>query len=140
MFEKILIANDGSAGAIRALRVAVDLAKKYGAELHSISVEEKLPHYAATVGEVEEVKREADRYFKKVNDEAAEIALKEGVELHTHVRAGHGVETIVGLAKEGAFDLLIIGFVGHSRLFETVWGSTSRSITRHAPCTVVVVK
>lgn len=57
MFKKILIANDGSAGARLALKVAIDLAKKYNAELHSISVEEGVPHYAATIGEVEEFKR-----------------------------------------------------------------------------------
>jgi len=63
MFKKILIANDGSEGAKHALQVAIDLAKKYNAELHSISVEEGVPHYAATIGEVEEFRREANEFF-----------------------------------------------------------------------------
>lgn len=50
MFKKILIANDGSEGARKALKVAVDIAKQYGSELHSIAVEEGVPHYAATIG------------------------------------------------------------------------------------------
>ncbi len=140
MFKKILIANDGSAGARLALRVAVDLAKRYGAELHSISVEEGIPHYAATIGEVDEFKKEANEYFKKVNDDAIELAKKEGIELRPHVITGHEVETIVNFARDGEFDLLVIGFMGHSRIFGRVWGSTSQSITRLAPCTVVVVK
>lgn len=49
MFKKILIANDGSEGSKKALKVAIDLAKKDNAELHSISVEEGVPHYAATI-------------------------------------------------------------------------------------------
>jgi nucleotide-binding universal stress UspA family protein len=140
MFRKILIANDGSGGAKHALKVAIDLAIKYGSELHSISVEEGVPHYAATIGEVEEFRKEANDYFKKINDEAVEEAKKEGIELHTKVQAGHEVETIVHYAKEGNFDLLVIGFMGHSKIFGRVWGSTSQNITKLSPCTVIVVK
>ncbi|MEW6570745.1 MAG: universal stress protein [Nitrospirota bacterium] len=140
MFKKILIANDGSTGAKRALQVAIDLAKRYSAELHSISVEEGVPHYAVTVGEVEEFRKEANEYFKKINDEAVELAKKEGIRLHIKVQAGHEVETIVHYAKEGKFDLLVIGFMGHSKIFGRVWGSTSQNIAKLAPCTVVVVK
>ncbi|MGD0112698.1 MAG: universal stress protein [Armatimonadota bacterium] len=53
MLRKILIANDGSAGARRTLEVAADATACYGAELHSISVEEDLPKYAAAIGEVD---------------------------------------------------------------------------------------
>lgn len=140
MFKKILIANDGSAGAKLALKVAIDLAKRYNAKLHSISVEEGVPHYAATIGEVEEFRKEANGYFKKINDEAVEMAKKEGVKLNIKVMPGHEVETIVNYAKEGEFDLLVIGFMGHSKIFGRIWGSTSQNLTKLAPCTVMVVK
>ena len=140
MFKKILIANDGSDSAKHALQVAIDLSKKYNADLHSISVEEGIPHYAATIGEVEEFKQEANNYFRKVNEEAVEMAKKEGVKLHTKVLPGHEVETVVNYAKDGKFDLLVIGFMGHSKIFGRVWGSTSQNITKLAPCTVIVVK
>ena len=141
MFKKILIANDGSEGAKHALKVAIDLAKKYSSgELHSISVEEGVPHYAATIGEVEEYRKEANDFFRNINDEAAEEAKKAGITLHAKVQAGHEVETIVNYAKEGKFDPLIIGFMGHSKIFGRVWGSTSQNITKLSPCTVVVVK
>lgn len=140
MFKKILIANDGSEGARHALKVALDLARKYGAELHSISVEEGVPHYAATIGEVDEYKKEANGFFNKINDEAKEEARKEGIELHTNVQAGHEVETIINYARGGNFDLLVVGFMGHSKIFGRVWGSTSQNITKLSPCTVIVVK
>jgi nucleotide-binding universal stress UspA family protein len=50
MFTRILVAYDGSDGAKAALRIGIGLAKSLGTELHSISVEEHLPHYAATIG------------------------------------------------------------------------------------------
>jgi len=140
MFKKILIANDGSEGAKHALKVAISLAKRYNAELHSISVEEHVPRYAATIGEVIEFKKEANGFFREINDEAIEEAKREGIELQAKVQAGHEVETIVNCAKDGKFDLLVIGFMGHSKIFGRVWGSTSQNITKLAPCTVIVVK
>jgi len=56
------------------------------------------------------------------------------------VLVGHEVETIINFCKEGDYDLLVIGFMGHSRIFERVWGSTSQNLTRLAPCSVLVVK
>ena len=139
MFKKILVGNDGSEGAKKALKVAIEVAKRYGAELHSISVEEDLPHYAATVGEVLEAKEEKNHYFTGLNEGAREIAAKEGVTLHTKVMAGHEVQTIVDYAREHHFDLVVIGFMGHSKIYDRVWGSTSQNITRLVPCTVIVV-
>jgi nucleotide-binding universal stress UspA family protein len=140
MFNKILVANDGSEGAKKALQVAVDVAKRYQADLHQLSVEEHLPHYAATVGEVVEAKQEAAEYFRKVIHEAKIVAQAQGVTLHEHVLPGHEVETIVTFLKDHGFDLLVIGFMGHSKVFGRIWGSTSQNLTTLSPCTVLVVK
>src|SRR5919109_773995 len=140
MFHKILVANDGSEGAKKAVQTAVDLARRYDAELHQISVEEHLPHYAATVGEVVEAKQEAAEYFRTVIRDAQLLAQAHGVALKGHVLPGHEVETIVTFAKDHGFDLLVIGFMGHSKIFGRIWGSTSQNITKLAPCTVMVVK
>lgn len=140
MFRKILVANDGSEGANKAVQVAIDLAKRYEAELHEISIEEHLPHYAATVGEVVEAKQEAVDYFRRVTKEAEQAALAHGLRLTSHVVPGHEVETIVKFAKEHGFDLLVIGFMGHSKIFGRIWGSTSQNLTKLSPCTVLVVK
>ncbi|TLY26636.1 MAG: universal stress protein [Nitrospirae bacterium] len=140
MFRKILVANDGSDGAKKAVHVAIDLAKRYEAELHEISVEEHLPHYAATVGEVVEAKQEAAEYFRQVIREAEQAAVAHGVRLTSHVVPGHEVETIVTFAKNYGVDLLVIDFMGHSKIFGRIWGSTSQNLTKLSPCTVLVVK
>lgn len=140
MFRKILVANDGSEGAKKALLKAVDLAKRYEAELHQICVEEKLPHYAAAVGEVVEAKQEAADYFRQVTREAESAAQAQGVRLTSHVVPGHEVETVVTFAKDQGMDLLVIGFMGHSKIFGRIWGSTSQNLTKLSPCTVLVVK
>jgi nucleotide-binding universal stress UspA family protein len=140
MFKKILVAYDGSEGARTALRVGIGLAKSLGAELHSISVEEHLPHYAATIDEVEDAKDRIDTYFRTLTKEARDQALLAGVELQTVVRQGHEVEMIITYARAGHFDLLLAGYHGHSRIFDRLIGSTAQSIVRLSPCSVLLAK
>jgi len=140
LFKKILVAYDGSPGSQRALKAAIELADQSDAELHCISVEEKLPYYAATLGEVEEAKAERDAYFEKLIQEARQMAWDHDVELHSKVVPGHEVETIITAAKDGNFDLLIVGFVGHSNVFGRVMGSTTQNLSRLSPCSVLIVK
>jgi nucleotide-binding universal stress UspA family protein len=140
MFEKILVANDGSAGGMKALDVAIELAAMCNAHIESLSVEEALPHYAATIGEVEETKRQKDAFFEDLRARSQERAEARGVKLRFHVVPGHEVETIVRHCKEGEFDLLVIGFLGHSSVWGRIWGSTSQNLARLAPCSVLIVK
>ena len=140
VFRKILVAYDGSPGARRALNAAIELADQSDAEVHCISVEEKLPYYAATLGEVEEAKAERDAYFEKLVQEARQMAWDHEVELHSKVVPGHEVETIITEARDGKYDLLVVGFVGHSNVFGRVMGSTTQNLSRLSPCSVLIVK
>ena len=140
MFSKILVANDGSEGGKKAFAAALVMAKKFGAEIHSISVKERPSHYAETVGEVMEEQEEADMFFGRVTGEAIMRAKQEGLDLRCVVLPGHEVETIIRFARDGHFDLLVIGFMGHSRVFDRFWGGSSQNLTRLAPCPVLVVK
>lgn len=141
MFKNILIANDGSDGAKKALRAAIALAKTFGASLQSISIKERPSHYAETVGEVMEEQEEADKFYARVNAEAKALAVEEGLnELKCTVLPGHEVETIIRFARDGGFDLLVVGFMGHSRAFGRTWGGTSQNLVKTSPCSVLVAK
>lgn len=140
MFRKILVGNDGSDGARKALHAALTLAARDGAELHEISVEEHLPRYGALMGEVVEAKQEARDFFRRVTQDAEAAAAAQGVTLTSHVVPGHPVEAVTKFAKDGNFDLLVVGFTGHSNIFGRIWGGTSQNLVRLSPCTVLVVK
>lgn len=140
MFQKILVGNDGSDGARKALETALALAKRNGAELHAISVEEHLPRYGALMGEVVEARQEARDFFYRVTQEAEAAAAAQHLALISHVMPGHPVEAITKFAREGGFDLLIVGFTGHSNIFGRIWGGTSQNLVRLSPCAVLVVK
>jgi len=137
--EKILHGLDGSPGSLAALEEAVRLAKAFDAELHTISVEE-VPHYAGAIGEVVEEKELAKHKFHEAIARARDMARREGVAIRSHVIVGHEVKTIVEFIKAHRFDLLVVGFMGHSAIYERVMGSTCQSLVRLAPCSVLVVK
>jgi len=139
MHSKILLAQDGSEGAFKALAEAIDLAKHYDAELHTISVEE-IPHYAGTVGEVIEEQDWENHRFQEAVQRSREVAAAAGVEIRPHILIGHEVKTILEFIKAHDFDLLVAGFMGHSALYDRAMGSTCQSLVRLAPCSVLVVK
>ena len=139
MFKRIVIANDGSKGGFKALALACDLAKQHGAALHMISVEE-LPNIPASIDEVIETKTEENHKFHDVLAQARTIAKKKAVKFDAEVVAGHAVAAVVAYVKAKKADLLVVGFVGHSALYERIIGSTADRLLRLSPCPVLVVK
>ena len=140
MFRKILLAFDGSEGANRALAVGIDLAKIHGAELWAVAVQEKLPRFSGTIDEVQEEKQFANEQYGKLL-EAAKVRAKEaGIELKTLMRPGHPAQTIISAAKEGKFDLVLVGHTGLSGVWAAFLGTTAEKVSRHAPCSVLIVR
>jgi nucleotide-binding universal stress UspA family protein len=140
VFEKILVAHDGSGGAQKAFDAAVELASQLKAKLHMISVEENIPRYAETMVEIDDEKDAEDSYFGQLAAQAKRRAALRNVALEISIVPGHEVKAIVDFAAQGAFDLLVIGCHGHSRIYEHFWGGTSQNLARMAPCSVMIVK
>jgi len=139
VFSKILHANDGSAGAFKALEVALSMARHYRSELHMVAVEE-VQWLPGTREEVLGDKELADHRFEGVIARAKEQARKQRVKLTTHLLVGHPVKAIVDFVGRNGFDALVVGYVGHSQLYSALVGSTAERLVRLAPCTIVVVK
>lgn len=138
-FARIVVAIDGSRGASRALSTTLELARLTGATVTALTVEGPLPVYAATIGEVDEVKRQKDRFFEGVAAEARDEADRAGVTLDVEVRAGHAAELITSYAAEHGADLVVVGHKGHF-LQDYVLGSTADRVAHHALCPVMIVK
>jgi nucleotide-binding universal stress UspA family protein len=138
-FERILVAIDGSEASNRAFSKAVELAALTRADLIALAVEGPLPAYAATVGEVDEVKREKDAFFNTLAAHAKDEAERASVPLEVEVRAGHAAELIVRYAIETNVDLIVLGHRGHF-LRDHVLGSTADRVSEHAGCPVMIVR
>jgi nucleotide-binding universal stress UspA family protein len=138
-FERILVAIDGSDASDRAFAKALELAQVTDAQLTALAIEGPLPAYAATVGEVDEVKREKDIFFSALAVRAHDQAQKLGIELEVELRAGHAAEVISDFADRGGFDLVVLGHRGHF-LRDHLLGSTADRVAEHAPCPVMIVR
>lgn len=138
-FERILVAIDGSEASNHAFTKAVELAQLTSGYLHALAVEGPLPAYAATIGEVEEVKREKDAFFGELCARAREQAEAAGVPIEVELRPGHAAEVIVTVANETSADLIVLGHRGHF-LRNHLLGSTADRVAENAGCPVMIVR
>jgi len=139
VFNKILVAVDGSRVARKSLEAAIDLAQRYRASLCALSVVQ-LPEYSAAIGEVKEAQEEGRKFFERILEEGAALAEEEGVTMETRVMFGHPAEVIIRVARQEKFDLIVIGYKGTSEIRKFLLGSVSDRVSDHAPCTVMLIK
>ncbi len=139
MFNKILNANDGSDTGFRSFSLALSMAKLHNSELHMVCVEE-VPYMPEFVQEVDELDENAARRIKALVKRAEEMAEGEQVKLSAHVIKGHPVRDILKLADDLGVDLVVIGAVGHSAIYERLIGSKADRIMQLAKCPVLVAK
>jgi nucleotide-binding universal stress UspA family protein len=139
MFNKILVAIDGSPASEKALAAAVDLAAHYKADLTAISVA-VVPEVVGMVDEVDELRQGAEAHFRQIGAAAVEYARSRGVALRSVVVRGHAADAIVRYAESEGMNLVVIGQHGHSRITRFFLGSTSDRVSEHSPCTVMIVK
>lgn len=139
MLNSILVTNDGSEGGFKALAFALDLARVHGSRLHMICVEE-LPDFPASIDEVVEEKMEANGKFNAVTDRAQRLARLKDIDLEVHVVVGRPVQTVVEFVKSEGIEHLVVGFMGHTALYDRIIGGTAERLIRLAPCSVTVVK
>jgi nucleotide-binding universal stress UspA family protein len=140
MFDQILIAHDGSDSARKAFDVAVEITARLGARLRMICVEEEIPRHAEVIDELQDAKDRADSYFGQLAEHCRTRAAMHSVDLESAIVPGHAVRAIGDFIQENGIDLLVIGFTGHSRIYEHIWGGTAHNLTSTVRCNVLVVK
>lgn len=139
MFRKILVGYDGSAHAQQALKVALDLANKYGAAVTAVSVAH-VPDFADTRDEINGAIHDAERFYAQSLVRARELAERENVTLETKIVPGHPADALVHLAEKEGYDLIVVGDRGLSGVKRYLLGSVSEKTVRYAHCPVLVIK
>ena len=139
MFEKILVAIDGSPASEKALEAAVDLMRHYQADLTAVGVA-VLPEVVGMVDEVDELRQSADDRFRQIGEAAVNYARSRGVGLRFVVLRGHVADAILRYAEAEEVGLIVLGQHGHSRIARFLLGSTSDRVSEHCHCSVLIVK
>ena len=136
MIHNLLIGYDGSAASEAAFDLALDLARRYGADLHVLAVA-RPPEFGEDV-ETEAVIEQTQRHFDQVLQPLQ--ARVEGVRAHFQVVVGHPAEQLVLYAERHHIDHIVVGHRGHSRFDRWLMGSVAKRVVSYAPCAVTVVR
>ncbi|MGC9346470.1 MAG: universal stress protein [Candidatus Bathyarchaeales archaeon] len=155
MFEKVLVPLDGSEHSYRALEIAIQIAKRFDGKItlihvYSVTVRPVFMPEPTTLtpprvpvvtpiefSKVVEASRNAGANILADGEKSVKA---EGVQVETLLKEGHTVQEILRTAREGKFDLIVIGARGISKIKEILLGSVSDGVIRNAPCPVLVTK
>jgi nucleotide-binding universal stress UspA family protein len=139
MFNKILVAYDGSPHSDRALDTALALAKYTQSELVLVHAHDKIPSYLGDPNFQQAVNR-AVIAGRELLDTAAKRARAAGVQVMTNVLEGPPAEAILRVAEAEHCDLIVMGSRGLGQLKGLLLGSVSERVLQHAAIPVMIVR
>lgn len=132
LYQKILVPIDGSEHSKRALNEAIRIAKMTSGNITLLNVQSnraKIPSATSS-----------DATNSIILNDSKRIAEAEGVQADTLLQEGSVVDTIVKTAKDGNYDLIVVGARGLSKFEELLLGSISHGVLEKAPCPVIVTR
>ena len=150
-YKNILFCTDFSEDANIAFLHALNLARKYGAELHIIHIPHSPYRYTKQVvdEDIPDGKSEDGQAFfdQKIIDEAR-IRLRSEYESRMgdfksykfEVACGAADIEIIRYAKQNNIDLIVMGALGKPDVDKTERGSTVASVSRYAHCHVMAIR
>ncbi len=146
MLKKILVAVDLSKVSEEVFAYGCSLALRLGVHASFIHV---MPHPTLWKGyepwlppeidmEISEIARKKlEYYFKKAKERMPELA---NVKYDMIVKEGSPSDVIIDYAKEGDYNLIVIGYRGQSTIERLVVGSTAANVARYAHCSVLIYR
>jgi len=142
MFEKILIATDGSEHSKRAAKKGLEMAKLSGGgvnALYVVDANRSLSDVSANIAD--EVLEGFKKTMMKEGEEATKYVEEEaklaGVSAEKKVIEGNPAEEILKMA--GGMDLVVMGSVGRTGLSTFLLGSVTDKVVRNSKVPVMVV-
>ncbi|MDP8925339.1 MAG: universal stress protein [Actinomycetota bacterium] len=146
--KKILVGTDGSEDATLAIRAAIDLSNKTGAELHVVHAWRKPQAPSLAAPGLAYPSLEGASYSDTLEQEAEELLEEQaeriraagGTLAQVYLREGRAAEEVTGLAEELGVDLVVVGSRGVGAVKRLVTGSVSEGVVHLSPCPVLVTR
>ena len=137
MYDRILVATDGSETARAAVDHAIDLAAVHDATLHALYVLHLRPSLEPNVGMVYD-------HLEAVGEDAtahvAESAAQQGVEVVESTADGTPHRRTLDYVDEHDVDLVVMGTRGRTGLEHALVGSVAERVVRLSPVPVLTVR
>ena len=144
MYQRILVAVDGSKTSDRALAEAISLAKDQHASLLVVyAVDERGVYTGSQVIDPAPLVSSWVEAGRRILDQSAELALKSGVRAETRLIENADMQiadAILQEAKDGKADLLVAGTHGRSGLTHLLMGSVAEGIIRASSIPILLVR
>ncbi len=135
MIKKILVGVDFSEHSERIIKYAVQLASKLNAEItliHSYTL--PLVNFeTGYIPPIEDIQKEAETEMRALLNKYADY------KFNTIIKMGFAAETLLDVAKEQNFDLIIVGIVGSGFVKEKIIGSTAYQLTQQTNTPVLIL-
>ena len=135
MFERILLAVDGSEHSAKAVPIAADLAFRYGGELVVFHARER----DLALGEDVETSKEAMELVDGIVRELKDTGISARGEI-VRVPSGHTPRAILDAARDETVDLIVMGTRGLSDWNRLLMGSVAHKVVHLADVPVLVVR
>jgi nucleotide-binding universal stress UspA family protein len=139
MFNKILLAFDGSEHARKAAKIAGELANKLRADLWVVIAYDPLPSYLGVPNEQTAIDTRLDKAQDEMEEAIREIGPILG-KLTREILEGPAAEAILNVADVREIELIVMGTRGQSRIEDLLIGSHSQKVAAHAHCPVLIVR
>ncbi len=148
MFEKILIATDGSKHSERAAEMAVEMAGLYGSTitaLYVVDIGKEYTQLGDLISKVSDDLIASIRGNLKDQGESAirvvlDMAEKAGIPATRRISEGYPADDIVRIAEEEDAGLIVMGGMGATGLDRFLLGSVADRVVRSSRIPVLVVK
>ena len=142
LFKKILIANDGSENARRAVSHGIDIAKISGAEVYAVYVVSD--EHAKVSGKVMGWAEPFEEYMTDRGEVATADVEKSGKATEVRVEKvllkGSPAEQILDYSEKNDIDLVVMGTQGLTGIKRFLIGSVAENVIRHSKVPVLVVR
>ena len=138
-FKTILVGDDDTPEAERAVEVAVSLALSLRAKLIVLGVVGPPSPESQAEGYGLETVTQARERLKERLHRKIQASARSGIELITEIFEGKPDEVIVQRVEQDSVDLVVVGRRDIARVRHWLEGSTSESLVRHCPVSVLVV-
>lgn len=139
MFQKILLAYDGSAHSQRAVAVAQDITLKYGAEIRIVYAFHPISKIIGSPT-LEDLMQRETAQGNEIAEEAAKPLRKAGLDPHIEVLEGPPADAILRVAQVRDVDLIVMGSRGLGDARALFLGSVSHKVLQSASCPVLIVR